>query len=183
MRDDRSQRVVYKLSFNLTQIFQHLLGWFLIPPSNNKGRRVNNRRNNNQEYLERHVQLIKQNRGGEGCRFNRPSSDVGRSKQCPHPWPDFLDARKVSKISFSDNSSRYSPGFEGGKGMWKVEIRGKGRKEEGGKKKDPLLSCRPRWYPVVTLCESGESLFLVVATELGRGTHKREIWNINKTYS
>lgn len=137
MRDDRSQRVVYKLSFNLTQIFQHLLGWFLIPPSNNKGRGVNNRRNNNQEYLERHVQLIKQNRGGEGCRFNCPSSDVGRSKQRPHPWPDFLDARKVSKISFSDNSSRYSPGFEGEKGMWKVEIRGKGRKEEGGKKKIP----------------------------------------------
>lgn len=55
----------------------------------------------------------------------------------------------------------------------KVEIGGRRREKKKGEK-DPLPPpCRSRWYPVVTLCESGESLLLVVVT--GRGTHKREI--------
>lgn len=49
----------------------------------------------------------------------------------------------------------------------KVEI---GRREKKKGEKDPLPPpCRSRWYPVVTLCESGESLLLVVVTGTGKG--------------
>lgn len=138
MSDDRSQRVVYKLSFNLTQIFQHLLGWFLIPPSNNKGRRVNNRRNNNQEYLERHVQLIKQNRGSEGCRFNRPSSDVGRSKQSA-PTPDLIFSMRgrFRKFPFRTIALDIPRDSREEKGCGRLKLEGREEKKKGGKKKIP----------------------------------------------
>lgn len=166
MRDDRSERRVYNLSFNLTQIFQFVGPFF--DPAIDQQQGKHNRRNNNQEYLELNIGAPRSiNRAKQRVVALIPSNDPAHSKR-RHDLIFQNILREILDIH---------RGRMGGKGMWnrRLKLGGKERKEEGGKKIPFLPPVDLVGIPWSPCANPGNRCFSWWSRELGRGTHKREI--------